>query len=197
MQENLPYLLRANLGRDWGLIALRGLLAVIFGVLAIAWPLITVWTLSMLWGVFALADGAFACGTGWRLHKQGVRWWPYLAFGVIGALAGAALGGSRKDKNIFRAVQGGGHVLHGLTLGGGGGCVFKGQGVGKRAFKVDAHNSAVNGHVEPCRAVLVRAMGHGRAGGKQGSAGRQKDRVFHYFSRQILRVLTDVGQNLK
>ena len=88
MQENLPYLLRANLGRDWALIALRGLLAVIFGVLAIAWPLITVWTLSMLWGVFALADGAFACGTGWRLHKQGVRWWPYLAFGVIGVLAG-------------------------------------------------------------------------------------------------------------
>ena len=88
MQKNLPYLLRANLGRNWGLIALQGLLSIIFGVLALTWPLITVWTLSMLWGAFALVDGAFACGTGWRLHKQGVRWWPYLAFGVIGVLAG-------------------------------------------------------------------------------------------------------------
>lgn len=88
MQNNIYDLLRPNLGREWGWIAVRGVLAVIFGLLAVAWPIITVWTLSMVWGVFALTDGLFAFSTGWRLHKKGIRWWPYLAFGMIGVLAG-------------------------------------------------------------------------------------------------------------
>ena len=88
MQEYMPQLLKTNLGQEWGWIALRGLLALVFGILAIAWPLITVWTLAMLWGVFALADGAFALNTGWRLHKKGVHWWPYFVFGAVGVLAG-------------------------------------------------------------------------------------------------------------
>lgn len=88
MHDHTDYLLGPNLGKEWGWIALRGALAVIFGILAVAWPIITVWTLSMVWGVFALADGLFAFSTGWRLHKKGVRWWPYMALGVIGVLAG-------------------------------------------------------------------------------------------------------------
>lgn len=88
MQDNTFTLLKPSLGKEWGWIALRGVLAVIFGMLAVAWPIITVLTLSIVWGVFALADGLFAFGTGWRLHKKGVRWWPYMAFGVIGVLAG-------------------------------------------------------------------------------------------------------------
>lgn len=68
--------------------SVRGAVALVFGFMAIIWPLAAIWSLALLWGAFALADGIFALMTGWRLHKRGVRWWPYLFFGVIGVLAG-------------------------------------------------------------------------------------------------------------
>lgn len=81
--------LRAHLAPQWGWIVLRGTLAVLFGLLAIVWPLAAVWTLALLFGAYAMADGVFSLVTAWRLHKKGVRWWPYTLFGVIGILAGA------------------------------------------------------------------------------------------------------------
>jgi len=45
------------LGRNWGWIVLRGVVAVLFGVLAIAWPGITLAALVIVWGAYALADG--------------------------------------------------------------------------------------------------------------------------------------------
>jgi uncharacterized membrane protein HdeD (DUF308 family) len=46
--------------RRWWMIALRGLLAVVFGLLTIAWPGITVLALVLLWGVYTLVDGVTA-----------------------------------------------------------------------------------------------------------------------------------------
>ena len=88
MQDPLLDTLRAHLKREWKWVALRGVAALVFGFLAIIWPLAAVWSLALLWGAFALADGVFALMAGWRLHKRGARWWPYLLFGVIGILAG-------------------------------------------------------------------------------------------------------------
>jgi uncharacterized membrane protein HdeD (DUF308 family) len=48
--------------RNWWLIALRGIAAVGFGVLAIAWPDITVGVLVALFGAFLFVDGAFTIG---------------------------------------------------------------------------------------------------------------------------------------
>ena len=79
---------RAHLKKEWGWIALRGVAGIIFGILAISWPLATIWALAIMWGVFALVDGASALAGGWNMHKQGSRWWPYLLFGVIGLAAG-------------------------------------------------------------------------------------------------------------
>ena len=47
------------LSRNWWYFILRGLIAVIFGVLALVYPLATVATLVILFGIFALADGIF------------------------------------------------------------------------------------------------------------------------------------------
>ena len=77
-----------QLCREWGWIALRGLLSIIFGVMVLAWPLATIWALAIIWGAFAFADGISAGIAGWRLYKRGVRWWPYIIFAVIGILAG-------------------------------------------------------------------------------------------------------------
>ena len=88
MQDPLLNTLKTHLGLEWKWMALRGAAALVFGFMAIIWPMAAIWSLAVLWGAFALADGVFALATGWRLHKRGARWWPYLLFGVIGVLAG-------------------------------------------------------------------------------------------------------------
>src|SRR5256886_17243383 len=52
-----------TLARNWWGVALRGAAALIFGVLALVWPGITVLVLVALFGAYALVDGVFALGT--------------------------------------------------------------------------------------------------------------------------------------
>lgn len=46
--------------RNWWLMALRGLVAVLFGVMAFVWPHITLLTLVYLFGFYALVNGVLA-----------------------------------------------------------------------------------------------------------------------------------------
>ena len=48
------------LARSWWTLALRGLFAVLFGIMAFAWPDITLAAMVILYGAFALVDGVFA-----------------------------------------------------------------------------------------------------------------------------------------
>src|SRR5208282_2158738 len=48
-----------ELSRYWWAFLLRGVLAVVFGVLTLAWPTITLAALIILFGVYAFADGVF------------------------------------------------------------------------------------------------------------------------------------------
>jgi uncharacterized membrane protein HdeD (DUF308 family) len=78
-----------RLSRYWWLLALRGALAVVFGVLALIWPGITVAALVFLYGAYAIVDGAFSLGAGIMNTREtgGQRWW--LIFqGVLGIVAG-------------------------------------------------------------------------------------------------------------
>jgi uncharacterized membrane protein HdeD (DUF308 family) len=45
------------LARRWWMFTLRGAVAVLFGLLAIVWPEITVLALVLLWGAYTLIDG--------------------------------------------------------------------------------------------------------------------------------------------
>jgi len=77
-----------HIGKEWGWIALRGVAALIFGVLALIWPLLTIVLLAVMWGAFMFADGVFSLMASWDLHKKGVRWWPYLLYGLLGLATG-------------------------------------------------------------------------------------------------------------
>jgi uncharacterized membrane protein HdeD (DUF308 family) len=76
------------LGRNWGWIVLRGVAAVLFGVLAIAWPGITLAVLIIVWGAYAFADGVLALIAAWRVRDQGRPFWTLLIVGLLGIAAG-------------------------------------------------------------------------------------------------------------
>jgi uncharacterized membrane protein HdeD (DUF308 family) len=75
------------LARNWGLILLRGILAIIFGVLAFVWPGITLISLVLLYGAFAFMDGILAIAAAVRGGLPAPRWWLAL-IGIFGIAAG-------------------------------------------------------------------------------------------------------------
>lgn len=77
-----------TLAHQWWLVLLRGLCAILFGILAFAWPGLTLLALAIMWGVYAIADGITAltmAGAGRRHGSPG--WWLVLE-GVLGIIAG-------------------------------------------------------------------------------------------------------------
>jgi uncharacterized membrane protein HdeD (DUF308 family) len=81
-------LLLHQLAKNWWAIALRGVLAIIFGILAFAWPTLTLVALVFLWGAFAFIDGAFSIASGIRDEEGQGRNWLMVILGVVGVVAG-------------------------------------------------------------------------------------------------------------
>ena len=76
------------LSRYWWVLALRGLMAIVFGILALLWPQITLLTLIYLFGAYVLLDGIFAVITGIRSYGENERWWAVLLEGLLGIAVG-------------------------------------------------------------------------------------------------------------
>jgi uncharacterized membrane protein HdeD (DUF308 family) len=71
------------LARNWWLLLIRGILAVIFGLVAFAWPALTLVTLVLFYGAYAFVDGVTAIWVGGRSRAWGV-----LLFGILGVVVG-------------------------------------------------------------------------------------------------------------
>lgn len=76
------------LRRNWWLLALRGLAAVIFGALALVWPGITLLTLIWLFGAFALVNGILSLVLATKAPKGYPRFGSLILGGLLGILAG-------------------------------------------------------------------------------------------------------------
>lgn len=77
------------LSRNWWAVALRGAIAIIFGVLALFWPGITVAVLVIMFGAYALVDGIFALVSAFSGKNKESRGLMAL-IGVVGILFGLA-----------------------------------------------------------------------------------------------------------
>jgi len=75
------------LAKNWWLLLLRGVAAIIFGVLAFAWPGVTLLTLILFYGAFALVDGVLAIIAAITGGAPGSRWW-LAVVGLLGIAAG-------------------------------------------------------------------------------------------------------------
>ena len=76
------------LARYWWLVLLRGIAAIIFGILAFIWPGITLFTLVLFWGAFVLVDGVISLASAFMGGNMAPRWWLAL-IGVLGIAVGA------------------------------------------------------------------------------------------------------------
>jgi uncharacterized membrane protein HdeD (DUF308 family) len=80
--------MREHLAKNWGWIVVRGVTSVLFGLLAIATPGLTLAALIVMWGAYAIADGVFAIVAGWQIRDRGRPLWSMLAAGLLGIGAG-------------------------------------------------------------------------------------------------------------
>jgi uncharacterized membrane protein HdeD (DUF308 family) len=75
---------------NWGWIVLRGVAAVLFAALAVAWPGITLAALVLVWGAYAVADGVLALVAASQVRDQGRPFWSLVVVGLLGIAAGVA-----------------------------------------------------------------------------------------------------------
>lgn len=72
---------------NWWALLFRGIAAVLFGLAALFWPGPTLFVLIVLYGAYALVDGAFALVAGIRAGRSQRRW-VLVAEGALSVLAG-------------------------------------------------------------------------------------------------------------
>jgi uncharacterized membrane protein HdeD (DUF308 family) len=69
-------------------IVVRGVLAILFGLITFFWPGLSFLLLILTFGAYAMADGVFAMLTGVTSSKYSPRWWVFLLEGVVSFAAG-------------------------------------------------------------------------------------------------------------
>jgi uncharacterized membrane protein HdeD (DUF308 family) len=79
-----------SLARNWWVLLVRGLLAILFGFFALAWPGPTLYLLVVMFGAFALVDGVFAIIAALAGRSGGIPWWALLVEGILSAAVGVA-----------------------------------------------------------------------------------------------------------
>jgi uncharacterized membrane protein HdeD (DUF308 family) len=77
-----------TLSRNWWALLLRGVIDVLFGVGAFAFPGITLAALVLAYGAFALVGGVFAVAAAVVGRTHGWPWWSLLVEGLFGIAIG-------------------------------------------------------------------------------------------------------------
>jgi len=77
------------LARNWWALLIRGIAAVIFGLLAFFWPGATGFALVILFGAYAFVDGIFALISAVRAAESHQRWIAFALEGIIGLIIAA------------------------------------------------------------------------------------------------------------
>jgi uncharacterized membrane protein HdeD (DUF308 family) len=81
-------MLSESLSSAWWSLLLRGLLALVFGLLAIAAPGASLIALTLWFGVFALVDGVFLITGAFAGRREHEHWYLMLLEGLVGVVFG-------------------------------------------------------------------------------------------------------------
>ena len=77
------------LANNWWAVALRGVVAILFGIAAFAMPLVTMLSLVVVFAAFSFVDGVFGIIMSVRGARNGERWVWLLLSGILGIVASA------------------------------------------------------------------------------------------------------------
>ena len=80
--------MKSILAQYWWLIALRGVLGILFGIIALIMPVATILALVILFSAYMLVDGAFALYAAYQAGRQNRKWGLLLLQGLANIAAG-------------------------------------------------------------------------------------------------------------
>ncbi|AYF98675.1 HdeD family acid-resistance protein [Protaetiibacter intestinalis] len=72
----------------WWLVLLRGIFAIVLGILAFIWPVATAVAFVWVFGIYAIADGVVNIMQAIARRKEDPSWGWLLTIGVVGLIAG-------------------------------------------------------------------------------------------------------------
>lgn len=74
--------------RSWWVFALRGVISILFAVMALIWPGLTLLVLTALFAAYTLLSGIVLIAGAVRNRKTDDHWWLLLSLGLAGVAAG-------------------------------------------------------------------------------------------------------------
>ncbi len=77
-----------EIARAWSVLLIRGICNVLFALVAFLQPELALLTLVLVWGVYAVVDGAMALTTGIAARRAGEHDWSLVVAGASGLVAG-------------------------------------------------------------------------------------------------------------
>lgn len=102
------------LARNWWVFAIRGVLAILFAVVALLRPEVALLSIAFVFAAYAIADGLFAIVAALRASQHNERLTPFLLEGIVGLVAGTlAMVWPGGAVLIFVLLVGSWAVLHG------------------------------------------------------------------------------------
>jgi uncharacterized membrane protein HdeD (DUF308 family) len=81
--------MQALLKQAWWALLIGGIASVLFGVLAFAWPGLTLFILAVFFAATVFVDGVVTIASAFKNRATATHWWVWLLLGLLGVVAGA------------------------------------------------------------------------------------------------------------
>lgn len=106
--------IEADLSSAWNIVLIRSVLAIIFGGIAVAWPIVSLIAFVFLYAFYALLDGSLSLVAALRGGGTRSRWW--LVLGGIAALiaGGIAIAMPGLTALVFTMLVGVAAIIRGI-----------------------------------------------------------------------------------
>lgn len=99
------HLLLTTLGKNWWMVAARGVFAILFGAMILLRPVLPLNLLVAIFGVYAVLDGAWAVASALWVSRMSFATWPVLFEGAVSLGVGSlALGWPLVPRDAVRAI---------------------------------------------------------------------------------------------
>lgn len=105
INSGTDHILLTTLGKNWWMIAVRGVLAILFGVILLLRPALPFNLVIATFGVYAVLDGAWAVASALWVSRMSFATWPVLFEGAVSLGVGSvALGWPLVPRDAVRAI---------------------------------------------------------------------------------------------